>query len=380
MALYTNSNGKQVNVHSYSGGSTYEFCPTKYYHQRVGGWKEKEEHAYFAFGIAIGDAIRYFHEHQLSGGVECFEKLWSVHKMNLNLAYTEKEGSWEDLNKSGQEMIRLYALNLPRLPIDLYHVPIFERKYSKEVFPGTELAGIEFVAYPDMICHTPRSANKLILDIKTSGALLDSTPNILSLDQQLRSYAWLTGIPNVGFINLVKVSRSLKTGTVVTLLEGVQDLKAGSEAVIAKIYDPEEDVALVQPAPYTILTADEYEAMNVEIGDKPQSKQGKLNKTTFLARVGRNVHESAFTKQKFQFLTAYIDDEAQQEVAKQIGHDVAQIYHSNQDSFWPKKGGVRYPNNKCVTCSMRGLCLGNAQLRDELLVRIDGVFGEDEKD
>lgn len=382
MPLYHNSSGRAVNVHSYSGGSTYEFCPTKYYHQRIGGWKEREEHAYFQFGIAVGEAVRYHHEHEMSGGPEAFERLWSVHKMNPNLTYTAKEGDWEDLNLSGQEMLKLYALRLPSLPIDLYHVPVFERKYSKEVFPGTELAGIEFVAYPDMICHARGSDQKVILDIKTSGNLFDGTPNILSLDQQLRSYAWLTGIPNVGFINLVKVARSIETGTRVTLLQDLDvrtdGYNAGHEVIVAHVHAPDDTIALVQQGGYSVLTPDKFEELKSTIGSSPKTKVGKSDKQIFLTQHGQHVVDGMFTKQKFQFLTAYIDEESQQEVARQIGHDVAQIYHANQENFWQKRGGVRFPNNKCTNCSYLGICLKNNELRDKMLIRIDGVFGEDE--
>jgi len=95
----------------------------------------------------------------------------------------------------GQKMMAEYEEKLPSLPINN---PKFQLNFKKEVFPGTDLAGIYYTAYIDMLC------SNLLVDIKTGATGLDETPGLLQLDQQLREYAWVTGEPNVSFLWFTK--------------------------------------------------------------------------------------------------------------------------------------------------------------------------------
>ena len=60
--LYVNSKGYPVTRHSYSGGDAFQFCPQKYYLERVQGWSERQERAASKFGIALEAGVTFWHQ------------------------------------------------------------------------------------------------------------------------------------------------------------------------------------------------------------------------------------------------------------------------------------------------------------------------------
>src|SRR5258708_5704570 len=241
--LYINSNGDEITRHSYSAGLEFDQSPIKFYLRRILGWRERDSKAALLFGRALESAIQFYHEHDGHGGVEEFVRLWVVHKANDKLVYTAREGNWESLNRAGMEMMKLYAIRQPSLPIPLN--TRFQRDFLKEVFPGHErFGGIDFYgkldampnAAPDhpMLVPIPWKESyglfrPLIVDIKTSGVDLDDTKGIVAHDLQLRTYSWLTGIFDVAFLWFKKSGHELQKGTSITLLEDAGGHPAGSE-------------------------------------------------------------------------------------------------------------------------------------------------------
>jgi hypothetical protein len=254
----------------------------------------------------------------------------------MNLVYSDGE-SWVDLLNSGTEMLKLYHLKLPKMPFLTKPVPRFSISYRKEVFPDTDLAGIEFIAYIDMLAETA-NGEKIILDIKATSQKMDFIPDIAALDPQLRAYSWITGIEKVGFIWFTKTSRTIKKGYTVTLLEDFEGLSAGIEAEIRSV------------------KKDFVDSVELETG-------------VF-------VPVSLVTKQKLNVITARINEENRQEAAEVIAQDIVRIVEANERNFWPKQGGIRYPNSKCLSCPMRGNCLNNPKLRDQLVKRDDDIWSQ----
>jgi hypothetical protein len=384
--LYVNAQGREVRSHSYSAGSLFHECAQKYKLARLDGWKEREQRASMQFGIALEAAIKTYHELDLAEALITFRSIWGP-LQNAALTYTHTEQNWEALGKSGEEMIRLYDLRLPLFPISPSYVK-FQIKYYKELFPGTEMAGIEFVAYVDMLTKSRANlGDPMIVDIKTSGVALDSTPGILALDQQLRTYAWVTGISEVGFLWFQKCGRSLERGDFVALLEnaGAQSepkLYAGESAVVIKYQeaeparpaDPEKPRSKSKEAVPEETWIVENESVIEQMFEKcgrGQTKEEKDARTAFIQTNAVKVDKNTLTRQRVSFVSAHIGAAEQLEAARQIGQDVAQIVYSNQENFWPLQGGIRYPNNKCCSCAMRGNCLTNAELRDKLVFRSD---------
>lgn len=390
--LYVNSRGYEVTRHSFSGSDTFQFCNKKYELQRVRGYKEKGQKASLEFGKAFESAVQRYHagNSDLQGAILKFKDEWLRWK-HESLTYTTTEESWDALWLSGQELLQLYHLRFPFMPFaaNQKQRPKFQTMYTKEVFPDTSLAGIEFIAYVDLIAEMKelvdgkgnilkwyllpgQDRRRMVIDIKTSGTMLDTTPGIHALDQQLRAYAWITGIPDVAFLVFVKTDRAIGRGSWVSLLQGVtigdvDVYNAGNQAVVIKTEGELDDKAWIVK-PETNL-----DDMKLFVGDKPQSKDGKARKQTWLEQHATLVPIEILTKQRIQFLPAHIDAEAQQEAASQIGEDIAMIQRASQTNTWKKQGGTRFPNNKCTSCCMRGICLKDDKLRDELVERDDSM-------
>src|SRR5208282_485889 len=130
--LYINASGKEMTRHSYSGGLEFDHCPWKYYLHRIMGWKEKDNKAALLFGRAIEDAIEFYHAVGGKKDVaeEEFIRLWSMCK-DKELTYTKKEVNWDSLMRAGREMMRLYIIRQPSLPVPMD--TIFQRQFTKEV-------------------------------------------------------------------------------------------------------------------------------------------------------------------------------------------------------------------------------------------------------
>ena len=146
-------------------------------------------------------------------------------------------------------MLRLYEIRQPNLPLTANSV--FQREYSKEVFPGDPNYGeIEDAGKIDLISYPPPDhpllpkldwkpeyglVRPVIVDIKTSGVDYTDVKGEAAHDAQLRRYAWLSGIYTVGFLWFKKSGHRMVKGSSVTLLDDAEEFNAGDEAVVANV-------------------------------------------------------------------------------------------------------------------------------------------------
>jgi hypothetical protein len=356
-SLYVNSKGYGVTRHSYSGSESFRFCARKYYLERVQGWSEKVERAAKFFGIALEKAITCYHQNGLnvSVAVADFCRLWAEHK-DKQYEYSSKDGNWETLALSGPELVRLYALRYPTFP---YTVPnpqdAFQVETTFEVFPGTKLAGIEFMSYIDLMAQVKDTFSPIIIDMKTSG--LD-IPELIMLDPQLRSYSWVKQCPDVGFLWFRKCGRSLSKGDDVSLLETYDGIEAGAEAVVLA----KDDFGIW-------VTPDRRVVDEIDAKFKGQSKPVVAARQAHIEANATHVPESIVTKQKVQFGHAVISPESAEDIGRSISRDIVNIHAATEENVFPMQSGVRWPNDRCCNCVMRGICSGNSELRDQLVTR-----------
>lgn len=327
--LYVNKDGYPVTRHSYSGSSDFSFCARKYELSRIIGWKEKEQRAAMEFGTCIELAVRYFHENG-SGAVEYFRKLWrdtvSLEK-NKNMTYSKVEVDAENLEQIGTEMIQLYQLRVKDFPYEQDGVA-FQVNRSKEILPNTDLAGIEFVAYLDMLVNLKDGGAKAILDCKVSGSKI---PDFLVLDPQLQSYAWIEETPYVGFLWFEKITRGMKKGSSVTRLD------TGESAIVVKV---------------------EKDDFGARIYTVPDEKTPVENAVL--------IPEELLTKQKVCVRITKISQRLIDERGRAIQQDIRRIHEASENNFFPQEGSIRFPE-KCPSCVMRGICSGDDELRDKLV-------------
>jgi PD-(D/E)XK nuclease superfamily len=374
--LYINAKGQPWRKHSYSAGNTFDQCPRKYFLQKVIGWREKDNKARFQFGKALETAIQHYHENNGEGAIERFIQEWQPNAMNTELSFTKVEKDWANLLQIGIEMIKLYQIRQPALPIPMGGQTLFQREYAKEVFPGDanygeiEDAGkLDIVAYVDpMHPMLPRLNWKaeygpfrpIIIDIKTAGADFPEEYGIAAFDTQLRRYSWLSGIRDVGLLWFVKKGRSLQKGSSVTLLEAAGPLAAGSEAVIAQV-DGDDSILLAND--YMIEEMEKAQGKK-EDGKTDQTKAAKARRDEWLATNGTRVPNDILTKQRLQFNAGYVNvdsaDDAGAIAARQIVNIVnAWKIHVTGRNGYPNTFGIRYPHDDRSDPYFRAFILGD---------------------
>ncbi len=217
--------------------------------------------------------------------------------------------------------------------------------------------------------------------MKTAKSTLDITPNMVSLDGQLRKYAWVSGITEVGFLNFVKCKTDdFKKGTAVTLLGDYGDTWASGQrlVVVSNVEMPEgsEDKYL------NVATAETVQIMDEEL-DKISGKGSKEKKELLFSTYANKgwintVKRENVTKVRVQFVRGTIPESELPEIGDQIGLDVLSINESNRRGLFPADGGVRFPNQTCTWCEMRGICLKDTGLRDNILVQIKPKQAEED--
>lgn len=355
--LYINSKGYHVTRHSYSGSDSFNYCARKYYLERVQGWSDKTERSSTKFGIALEKAITFWHQRgqdEASAVLE-FVRLWAEHK-DKPYTYTKSDLDWDRLNLTGQELIRLYTIRYPSFPYIVVNPKLdFQVETNFEVFPGTKLAGIEFTSYIDLVAQIKGSKEPLIVDIKTSGK---DVPEFTVLDPQLRSYAWVKGWSHVAFLWFRKTGRTISKGDTVTLLEAYAGLQPGDDAFV-----------LAKDEFGVWVTQDQRVVDEIDAKFEVNSKAVKQARQEYVEAQSKHAPESAVTKQRVQFKMATITPESTEDIGRSIKRDIVNIASATEKDFFPMQSGVRFPNEKCPNCSMRGICSGKPELRDLLLVR-----------
>lgn len=373
--LYIDSEGKERNRHSYSAGLEFDHCPFKYWLHRIMGWREKDSKAALLFGRALEDAIQFYHQTGGKLGEEEFIRLWTMCK-DKQITYTKKEVNWEGLMRAGREMMRLYIIRQPALPIPMD--TIFQRQFTKEIFPNhPKLGGIEFFAKLDMIAHAdphhpmlPKIEGKpengvyrpVIIDIKTSGIDLDSTAGIVAHDLQLRSYAWVRGIYDVAFLWFKKSPHGLAKGYSVTLLADAGRFKAGEEAVVVSVEDA---------GAYLVGNDLMLEEMNKAQGRKENGKLDTTKAATLRAEEWREqnavlVPFENISRQRLQFSSAIISRKSAEDAGLIAADQIVRIVNAWESNKWVNTFGVRFPHDDRRDGYFKAFVLQDQPFRDSM--------------
>ena len=376
--LYKSASGREIRHLSYSAISDYDFCPQLFKLSRIDGYKDKNKRAAFEFGKAVEDAIQFYHSNGLKqgDGIDEFKRIWLKWK-DIPLVFSAQEKDWFQLYGMGADMLRLYEIFLPTLPIKNAK---FQLNYAKPLWPGSDMADLEFTSFIDLL-STMEDGRRVLIDIKTQKSALPDTDGLVTLDPQLKDYAWASGIRDVGFLWFIKASPSVKKGDSVTLLTDVEDWSAGRSLEVVRfvehgVADPAEvDKVVVGDAEIVQI----MDAELAEIKGKGSVERKAEVSAAYLSdgRI-RIVPRSDVTKCRLQWVEGTIPEKDLPDAGQQIGHKMIQIKTAAETNFFPKTGGIRYPNQKCPTCRMRGLCLNRQDLVDQLLTKIGPKANEDE--
>lgn len=365
--LYRSASGREVSHGSHSSLDSFRFCRRKFKLNRIEGWRQKGKKASLEFGKCVESAIEFYHSNGLKPE-DCtqeFKRLW-LKWADQPLDFTDQEESWAVLYVMGSEMTKLYEARLPNLPI---RNPKFQLCYEKALWPGTELADLTFKGYVDML-STLEDGRRVVIDIKTAKSGLDLTPNMVAMDPQLREYAWMSGIQDVGFLWFVKSKpESFKHGDTVALLENSINWKAGAELTVFKYEESESGEKSVLLGTFAAV-----EAVDEEL-DKITGKGSSALKNIRMEEIIASetlqwVPRASVTKTKLQWVQGKIPLEVLPEVGQRVGHDIIQLKSAFETGTFPQDGGVRFPNQSCTWCEQRGHCLGDRKLVEQMLVQI----------
>lgn len=372
MSLYKSASGREVNHASSSSLDTFRLCRRKFKLGRIDGWRQKEKKASREFGKCIESAVQFYHENGLKDGdaVSEFQRLWAKFIDQKDLTYTDQEQNWLSLNTMGKEMARLYEILLPTLPIKN---PKWQLQFLKKLWPGTNLADLQFMAYVDLL-STLEDGSRIIVDIKTAKSELPITSNMMSLDGQLRKYAWVSGIRDVAFLNFVKAKpEDFKKGTSVTLLESVGERKAGQQLTVFKFMEAPAADPMVGPK-LVVGTTESVQLMD-KATDEIKGKGSTEAKAQLFAdylSAGKFtiIDREKATKCRLQFVRGTIPEEELAEIGQQIGVDMFSMKAAHDTNFYSKDGGLRFPNATCSWCEFLPLCNPDPKKAEETLVRI----------
>lgn len=412
--LYVNNKGLAWRKHSYSAGNDFAQSPMKYYLRRVLGWKERDTKASFKFGRALEEAIEFYHNNNGLGAVEDFQQRWAAHKDNKEITYTKTEKDWANLDRCGREMIQLYAIRQPSLPIPLGAQSVFQREYSKEVFPGDENYGeIEFAGKLDVVSYVDPAhpllvkvdwkpeygmVRPLIVDIKTSAKDFPDSPGLAAFDKQLRVYSWLTGIRDTAFLWFKKTGVNYQKASSVTLLEDSGDFKAGQEVVVAYVQGPvkptKKEPNKQPPLPLGVwIVANDYmiELMDAaqgrkEDGDLDTTNEAKEKKYAWIRQNATLVQEEKFTRQRLQFNSGLVSFQSAEDAGIIAGRQIVEIVNSWKSKKWPQTMGIRYPTDDRRDPYFRAFVLNDTAFKEQNFIKseaensFDDLFADNEQE
>jgi hypothetical protein len=369
----------------------------KYFLQKIQGWREKENKARFHFGRAIEDAIQWHHEHDGQGAVQHFVEKWLPHAANKELIFTKVEKDWVTLHKTGVELIKLYIIKQPSLPIPMGGRSLFQKTFEREIFPGDPNYGgildtgkLDILSYADpshpylpQLVWKPEYGpfRPLIVDIKTAGANFPETYGLAAYDTQLRRYSFLSGVRDGALLWLVKKTHTIKKGSKVTFLEDTAKFKAGQEAIVAAT---EGENVIILPNETLIGEMEKAQGFK-EDGKLEQTKVAKERRAKFLELTGAQVHTNFLTKQRLQFNAGYISLDSANDAGAIAGQQIINIVNAWHQQLYPNKFGVRYPHDDRSDPYFRAFVLGDTQFRDLNFTKVDeesfdDLFAEDEGD
>lgn len=376
--LYIDAEGRERNRHSYSAGLEFDSCPYKYWLHRIQGWKEKDNKAALLFGRALEDAIQFYHQTNGKMGEDEFIRLWSLCK-DKELVYTKREINWESLMRAGREMMRLYVIKQPSLPVPMD--TIFQRQFTKEVFPGDpKFGGIEFFGKLDLIVHvdphhpmlTPIEwkpeygiFRRVLGDIKTSGIDLDSSLGIVKHDMQLRMYSWLTGIHDVFFLWFKKSPHGVKKGYSVTLLADAERFKAGEEAVVASV--EETGCYLVGN---DLMLEEMRKAQGLkENGTVDTTKAATLRAAEWRQQNAVLVPFENITRQRLQFSSGVISKKSADDAGQIAADQIVRIVNAWESNKWTNTFSVRFPHDDRRDPYFKAFVLQDQPYRDSIFTQ-----------
>jgi hypothetical protein len=179
-------------LYSFTQLSQYLRCPRSYRYRYLDGWKEKDTRAAMIFGRCFEQALAAC----LGGedGTAVLFREWGAYR-DATLHYGKGE-SWDKLVHQGVHLLHLFAQD------DRVRIPNPKKNLQVKMTRSLP-SGSQFVSYIDALGDLDRE--RRILDWKTTASRYPEEPEgLLSLDPQLISYSWVSGIREAALVVFVR--------------------------------------------------------------------------------------------------------------------------------------------------------------------------------
>ena len=179
-------------VFSYTQIASYLRCPRSYRHRYLDGWREKDTRAAMVFGRCFEQAlVALFCKEDPEARL--FQE-WGAYR-EATFLYKKGE-SWDRLLHQGVHLLQRFAQD------DRIRIRRPQQNLQVKVVRALS-GGHQFLSYLDAIGTL--DGTPCILDWKTTTCRYPEGPHdILSLDPQLTSYSWASGISDVAIVAFVR--------------------------------------------------------------------------------------------------------------------------------------------------------------------------------
>lgn len=341
--IYITKTGWEVFDFSHSQYAQYHSCGKKYEIMRVGGWKEKPGAAR-EFGIVLQEAVRLFYREKRDP-VETIESMWATSK-EVTYEYPDGE-DWESFNRAAIGLMitlkKTWGSFPPRDPAwpDWKKDPF--KVYNKET-------GLVYQTVPDLMDKDEQG--HYIADLKTMGNLLnDDTPGLVVNDLQLRTQAAATHIYRVALWNFCRKPKRVNPATP----DEIKILVA-SAVTIPDLIDA-----------FALWVGRETNALNIDDAGKflgienPQDVnkgwKAAIKGSPELKGKAERVAEEIKSKHRPQYVIQWVHGTMTQQHAEDGLREEMSVIPLIQSGYFPRRGGIRFPDNSCTWCPVRGLCM-----------------------
>jgi PD-(D/E)XK nuclease superfamily len=343
--IYVTKTGFEVYDFSHSQYDQYHGCGKKYELMRVGGWKEKPGAAR-EFGIVLQESVRLFYKEKKEP-VESIESAWHTFKGDASTIYEYPDGEdWDSFNRAGIGLMINLKKDWQKFPPRDPAWPDWKRDpfkvYNKET-------GLVYQAVPDLMDKDEQG--HFIADLKAMGNLLnDDTPGLVVNDLQLRTQAAATHIYRVALWNFCRKPKRVNPPT-------AEEIKA-AVAIGLQASILEKMALLVARETSDMNIADAGKFLGIDKPDEVnKSWKADVKADPTLKEKALHIAEAINKNHKPQYVIQWVAGTMTQQHAEDGLREEMSVIPLIQQKYFPRRGGIRFPNNSCTWCKARGLCM-----------------------
>lgn len=367
--IYTGPTGWEVREFSHSQYNLYEGCGKRFEIERIRGYRQKPG-ASLEFGKAIERSVRLFYSEKRDP-IETFEIAWNLVnpellegilkeanekpdsiearvRAALELQFPNGE-SWATMAVAGPGLMKNFVATWENYPPRNPYFPDFKKSAIKV---RDESTGNDYQTIPDLIDED--AVGKFIADLKSLNGLLDdSVPGLVANDMQLRTQSAATRIFRVALWNFCRKPKRTDPVSPDRIFEEVRKAVGGTRFQIIS------HVALFAARKANDLTIDAAGEFLGIANPKEINKEwkGMISNEPGLAFLAGDIEKTVVALNALTYKIQWLEATIPQQHAFDAIRQEMSVIPLIQAGWFPRRGGIRFPDNTCTWCPMRGLCM-----------------------